>query len=150
MMFLNSLAPATVVVAPDPTTSKKNVILIGINAPDRPGLLHDISKGLSRLSLQALRTEASVVGLRSVSIWRCEVGGALRRERRLRYGVDEGDVEEIWSVLNALLETEGGSEAIKQKGLRVIRTRVPVESSLIGKTAKVRYAPSSFVRLTHY
>ena len=137
MALLNSLAPATVIVAPDPTTSKKNVILIGINAPDRPGLLHDISKGLARLSLQALRTEASVVGLRSVSIWRCEVGGALRRERRVRYGVDEGDVEEIWSVLNALLETEGGgTEAIKQKGLRVIRTRVPGESSLIGKTAK--------------
>lgn len=136
MTLLNSLAPATVVVAPDPTTSKKNVILIGINAPDRPGLLHDISKGLNRLSLQALRTEANVVGLRSVSIWRCEVGGALRRERRLRYGVDEGDVEEIWSVLNALLETEGGSEAIKQKGLRVVRTRVPGDSTLIGKTAK--------------
>ena len=134
---LNSLDPATVVVAPDPTTSKKNVILIGINAPDRTGLLHDISKGLSRLSLQALRTEASVVGLRSISIWRCEVLGALRRERRRKYGVDEGDVEEIWSVLNALLEAEGGSgELMKQKGLRVLRTKVPKGSSLIGKTAE--------------
>ncbi|GMI20563.1 hypothetical protein TrRE_jg10071, partial [Triparma retinervis] len=136
LTFLNSLAPATVVVSPDPLTSKKNVILLGVNAPDRPGLLHDISKGLARLSLQALRTEAHVVGLRSASIWRCEVGGSLRRERRLRYGVDEGDVEEIWSVLNALLETEGGGEAAKQRGLRVVRTRVTGESTLLGKTAK--------------
>ena len=42
--LLNSLAPAMVVVAPDPTTSKKNVIFIGVNASDRVGLLHDLSK----------------------------------------------------------------------------------------------------------
>ncbi|GMI01604.1 hypothetical protein TrVE_jg9815 [Triparma verrucosa] len=133
--LLNSLAPAMVVVAPDPTTSKKNVIFVGVNASDRVGLLHDLSKGMSKLGLQALHTEASVVGLRSVSIWRCEVGGALRRERRRRFGIDEGDVEEIWSVLNSILSEESGTEAIKQRGLRVIRTRVIENSTLIGKTA---------------
>ena len=112
-----------------------------------------------------------MVGLRSVSIWRCEVGGALRRERRRRFGIDEGDVEEIWSVLNSILSEESGTEAIKQvsaftgclrpspklwyaivsngltppflfsfsvssqRGLRVIRTRVIENSTLIGKTA---------------
>jgi len=51
--MLNSLAPATIVVVPDPVTSKKNVCFIGVNAADRPGLIHDLSKGLARLSLQA-------------------------------------------------------------------------------------------------
>ena len=135
-MALNSLAPATVVVAPDPTTEKKNIVFVGINSSDRPGLLHDISKGLSRLSLQVLRTEASVVGLRSISIWRCAVEGGLRAEQRRKYGVDETDMEMIWSVLNALLEAEGGIQAQKKKGLRVIRTRVMENSSLVGKTAE--------------
>lgn len=40
--------------------------------PDRPGLLLDISKGLLRLNLQVHRTEAVVVGERSVSVWRCD------------------------------------------------------------------------------
>ena len=94
--MLNSLAPAAVVVAPDPGTSKRNVVLVGINAPDRPSLLHDISKALKRLSLQCLHSEAAVVGLRSVGVWRCEVGGGLRAERRRREGVDETDLDEIW------------------------------------------------------
>ena len=38
----------------------------------RPGLLLDISKGLLRLNLQVHRTEAVVVGERSVSVWRCD------------------------------------------------------------------------------
>ena len=133
--MLNSLAPATIVVTPDPSTSKKNVVLIGINASDRPALLHDLSKGMKKLSLQTLQTEASVVGLRSISVWRCEVGGGLRAERRRREGVDETDIQEIWSVLNALLESETGTQAVKQRGLRVIRATVPPGSSLIGKTA---------------
>ena len=134
-LMLDSLAPTSVVISPDPTTAKKNVILIGVNASDRVGLLHDVSRGMSKLGLQALHTEASVVGLRSVSIWRCEVGGALRRERRRRFGIDEGDVEEIWAVLHAILQEDTGTEAIKQRGLRVIRTRVVEGSGLVGKTA---------------
>ena len=135
--MLNSLAPATIVVTPDPLTSKKNVILIGVNASDRPALLHDLSKGMKKLSLQTLQNEASVVGLRSISVWRCEVGGGLRAERRRREGVDETDIQEIWSVLHALLEMESGSQAIKQRGLRVIRATIPPGSSLIGKSADV-------------
>jgi di/tricarboxylate transporter len=135
--LLNSLAPATIVVTPDPLTSKKNVILIGVNASDRPALLHDLSKGMKKLSLQTLHNEASVVGLRSISVWRCEVGGGLRAERRRREGVDETDIQEIWSVLHALLETESGTHAIKQRGLRVIRATIPPGSSLIGKSAEV-------------
>jgi len=133
--LLDSLAPATVVVVPDPSTSKKNVVFIGINSSDRPGLVHDISKGLKRLSLQALSSEASVVGLRSISLWRCEVGGGLRAERRRREGVDETDIQEIWSVLTALLEYSTGADAIKQRGLRVIRASIPAGSGLVGKTA---------------
>jgi di/tricarboxylate transporter len=134
--MLDSLAPATVIVASDPSTSKKNVVFIAINAADRPGLVHDISKGLKRLSLQALNNEASVVGLRSINLWRCEVGGGLRAERRRREGVDETDIQEIWSVLTALLESTTGSEAIKQRGLRVLRASIPTGSGLVGKTAE--------------
>ena len=135
LSMLNTLAPPSVVVASDPTTPKKNVVLVGVNAPDRQGLLHDISKGLARLSCNAMHTEASVVGLRSVSIWRCEVGGGLRAERRKRYGVDEGDVEEIFSVMHALLHADEGAQATKKKGLRVIRCRVRNHSRLVGRTA---------------
>jgi UTP:GlnB (protein PII) uridylyltransferase len=61
---------AQVVVATNSSDSRR-VVLIGVNAPDRPGLLLDISKGLLRLNLQLHHTEAAVVGERSVSVWRC-------------------------------------------------------------------------------
>jgi di/tricarboxylate transporter len=111
--------PAKTVVAID-----GDLIVVGINAHDRPGLLLDLSKGLLRLRLQLRHTEAAVVGDRSVSIWRCEV-------------IDNElpDLEEIWSVISALLSVEGGIEAIKKRGLRVIRARVVKGSQLVGKTA---------------
>jgi di/tricarboxylate transporter len=111
--------PAKTVVAID-----GDLIVVGINAHDRPGLLLDLSKGLLRLRLQLRHTEAAVLGDRSVSIWRCEV-------------IDNElpDLEEIWSVLSALLSVEGGIEAVKKRGLRVIRARVVKGSQLVGKTA---------------
>lgn len=70
-------------------TYEHEFVVIGVDSRDRPGLLLDISKGLSRLNLNLRHTEASVVGTRSISIWRCEL-------------VDHElpDLEEIWSVLN--------------------------------------------------
>ena len=53
----------------------QRLVLVGINARDRPGLLLDISKGLLRLELQLRHTEAAVVDERSISIWRCEFLG---------------------------------------------------------------------------
>lgn len=41
----------------------------------------------------------------------------------------------MFSILQALLESESGSQAVKQRGLRVIRAVVGKTSSLIGKTA---------------
>jgi UTP:GlnB (protein PII) uridylyltransferase len=70
-------------------TSEHEFVIVGVNAHDRPGLLLDISKGLSRLDLNLRHTEASVVDQRSISIWRCEM-----LESEL------ADLEEIWSVLN--------------------------------------------------
>ena len=61
---------AQVVVATN-SNNIRRLVLVGINAPDRPGLLLDISKGLLRLKLQLHHTEAAVVGERSVSVWRC-------------------------------------------------------------------------------
>ncbi|CAJ1949845.1 unnamed protein product [Cylindrotheca closterium] len=102
-------------------TSENELVVIGIDANDRPGLLLDISKGLLRLNLSFRHTEASVVHQRSISIWRCE-----HLETQIP------DLEEIWSVLNALLENDG-NQAVKKRGLRVIRAAVTKSSSLIGK-----------------
>lgn len=72
--------------------SEHDLVVVGVDSRDRPGLLLDISKGLSRLNLNLRHTEASVVGTRSISVWRCEL-------------VDNElpDLEEIWSVLNVSL-----------------------------------------------
>jgi di/tricarboxylate transporter len=109
--------PAKIVVTID-----KDLVVVGINVKDRSGLMLDISKGLLRLNLQLHHTEAAVVGDRSISIWRCEV-----------IGTELPDLEEIWSVMNALLSIEGGIATIKQRGLRVIRARVVQGSRLIGR-----------------
>jgi uncharacterized protein with PhoU and TrkA domain len=98
-------------------------VIVGVDARDRPGLLLDISKGLLRLNLTLRHSEASVVGDRSISIWRCEVIEA-----------ELPDLEEIWSVMNALLDSfdQGSSQAVKRGGLRVIRAVVTATSSLNG------------------
>jgi hypothetical protein len=75
-------------------------VVIGIDAHDRPGLLLDLSKGLSSLRLNLRHTEASVVGQRSLSVWRCEL-----LESSLP------DLEEIWSVLNVSLTADNNAPA---------------------------------------
>jgi hypothetical protein len=104
-------------------TSEHGFVIVGVDARDRPGLLLDISKGLLRLNLTLRHSEASVVGDRSISIWRCEVIEA-----------ELPDLEEIWSVMNALLDSfdQGSSQAVKRGGLRVIRAVVTATSSLNG------------------
>jgi predicted amino acid-binding ACT domain protein len=62
--------PTQIVIATDNRDSSR-LVLIGVNTRDRPGLLLDISKGLSRLNLHLHRTEAAVLGEQSVSVWRC-------------------------------------------------------------------------------
>eukprot|EP00977_Amphora_coffeiformis_P009247 scaffold2102_cov161-Amphora_coffeaeformis.AAC.31 len=112
----------------DPTkinvTIEKDLVVVGVNARDRPGLLLDISKGLLRLELELHHTEAAVVADRSISIWRCQP-----------IGTEIPDLEEIWSVMNALLSTDTGTQAVKQRGLRVIRATVREGSRLAGMTA---------------
>mmetsp|Transcript_29018 Transcript_29018/g.42804 ORF Transcript_29018/g.42804 Transcript_29018/m.42804 type:complete len:1236 (+) Transcript_29018:347-4054(+) len=103
-------------------TSEHELVVVGVNARDRPGLLLDISKGLLRLNLSLRHTEAAVVQQRSISIWRCELIDS-----------EIPDLEQIWSVLNALMESDD-NQAIKQRGLRVIRAVVTKTSSMIGKT----------------
>jgi serine/threonine protein kinase/predicted amino acid-binding ACT domain protein len=65
------------------------MVIIGINSPDRPGLLNKISKCLAEMQLQCHRTEAAVIGVRSFSVWRCE---RLERHRN--------DLNEIQASLN--------------------------------------------------
>ena len=87
---------------------------------DGPGLLHDISQGLNRLQVQLLHCEASVVAHRSVSIWRLQ---AIKSETTRT---------EIVTVIEALLAPVTGVEAVKKKGLSVLRVRVRPDSTLAG------------------
>ena len=115
--------PPVIVVASD-SHDKHGTILVGIDAPDRAGLLLDISKGFLRLNLQLRHTEAKVLGDRSLSIWRCEC-----------IETELPDLDEVWSVLSALLRSHNGIEAMKKRGLRVIRAVVTTSSRLIGLSA---------------
>ena len=103
-------------------TSENGFVVVGVDARDRPGLLLDISKGLVQLNLNLRHSEASVVGNRSISIWRCELIEA-----------ELPDLEEIWSVINALLDSLGGNQVVKRRGMRVIRAVVTSMSSLNGR-----------------
>ena len=86
-MILHNDKPAQLVVATDSRYSGR-LVLIGVNVPDRPGLLPDVFKGLFQLNLQVHHMEAAVLRDRSVSVWRCEF-----LENK------ETDVEEIRVVL---------------------------------------------------
>jgi uncharacterized protein with PhoU and TrkA domain len=123
---MNSLQLPTQNVDPPKivVTVEKELVVIGVDSRDRPGLLLDISKGLLRLHLQLHHTEAAVKVGRSLSIWRCEPIGA-----------EIPDVEEAWTVLTALLEHDNGILAVKKRGLRVLRARVTPVSRLIGRKA---------------
>lgn len=68
--FRSLLDMKQIVVTPD-NRSKSSIVLIGVNARDRPGLLLDISKCLLQLKLQVHRTEAAVHDEQSISVWRC-------------------------------------------------------------------------------
>ncbi|KAL7471141.1 hypothetical protein ACHAXS_011441 [Conticribra weissflogii] len=113
--------PSKVVVVLD-TSDLEDMVLVGINANDRPGLLLDISRGLHSLGLQLHHTEAAVIQDRSFSIWRCEVMNSTR-----------SDADEIWSILSAQLESEGSIQAVKRRGLSVIRAIVTEDSKLSGR-----------------
>ena len=118
--------PSTVVVVEE-NINLSSIILVAVDAPDRPGLLLDISKSLLKLHLQLHHTEASVQLQRSMSVWRCEpIKG---------YDID---LEEIWTVLNHVLLEDGGQEmkAIKKRGLQVLRAKITEHSRLIGKQVK--------------
>ena len=84
-------APSRIVVVSDHATEP--LIVVAINAPDRPGLLLDISKAFKRLHLNFKSTEAKVVENRSLSVWRAEV---------LPDAVS--DAEHIWSVLHVSID----------------------------------------------
>ncbi len=99
----------------------QDLVVVGIDTRDRPGLLLDISKCLARLHLELHHTEAASRCSRSLSIWRCEPS----------YGGNEL-ISEIWLVIHLLLSTSG-AEATRQRGLQVLRARVR-DGRLVGKT----------------
>ena len=54
------VGPAEIVVVVD-TQDLEDMVVVGINAPDRPGLLLDISRGLHSLSLGLHHTEGDLL-----------------------------------------------------------------------------------------
>lgn len=115
--------PAKVVVAID-TKDLEDMVIVGINANDRPGLLLNISRGLHSLGLQLHHTEASVIMTRSISIWRCAL-------------IDDNvhpDAADMQAVIQSLLENEVGAGIAKRRGLSVIRCLVTDQSRLCDKT----------------
>lgn len=103
------------------------LVVVAVDAPDRSGLLLDISKCLNELELELHHTEAAVRNHRSLSIWRCEKKSS------------ELDEKEIWSVVQALLARDAGLQAVKQRGLRVVRARVTHGSRLVGTKASAEF-----------
>jgi uncharacterized protein with PhoU and TrkA domain len=101
----------------------QDLVVVAIDTLDRPELLLDISKCLSRLHLELHHTEASTRCSRSLSIWRCEPS----------FGVDRS-MTEIWSVIQSICSTSC-AEATRQRGLQVLRARVR-HGRLIGKTLR--------------
>jgi predicted amino acid-binding ACT domain protein len=77
------------IVVTQDNRSKSSMVLIGVNARDRPGLLRDISKCLLQLKLQVHRVEAAVHDEQSISVWRCS-----------NIENDELDTEQISAKLN--------------------------------------------------
>lgn len=104
-------------------TIDKNTVVIGIDTADRSGLLLDLSRCLARLQLELHHTEAAVKHGRSLSIWRC---GSNNLSQEIE--------AEVYAVISALLSSEKGAEAVKQRGLRVVRARV-LNGRLVGATA---------------
>jgi di/tricarboxylate transporter len=111
-----------IVVAMD---AKDSAVLIGIDTRDRSGLLLDVVKCLARLQLELHHTEAAVIGNRSLSVWRCEK----------THASSSSGLEEIWSTLNVLLAEDKGVQAMKERGLLVVRARVLKNGRLVGTTA---------------
>jgi len=120
------ILPPQIVVVSEGSDSLQHIVTVGIDTQDQVGLLLDISKALLRLNLQLHHCEAGVLDQRSLSVWKCE---ALEK--------GEIDDEEIWSVLSALLEKESGAQAIKSRGLRVIRASITDHSRLVDKTVSI-------------
>lgn len=124
-LTLLSSSMARVVVA-----QQDDLVIIAIDAFDRSGLLLDISKCLSRLQLGLRHTEAAVrSNVRSLSIWRCQA-----------MALDESDSTsdkymcEVWTVVQALFGTGSGIEAVRRRGVQVMRAKVREGSRLVGKS----------------
>jgi uncharacterized protein with PhoU and TrkA domain len=117
--------PPKIVVAVE-SQSLEDVVIVGINATDRPGLLLSISKGLHSVGLQLHHTEAAVIRNRSISVWRCEF---IDEDHVAKPKSDPEDIEE---GIRRLLEKEVGAGPEKTGGMPVIRVQVTKKSSLIG------------------
>jgi len=117
-----SLSRSSVVVSLDET---EEAVLVGVNCPDRSGLLMDISDALGRLNLNLRHSEARVIGGRSLSVWGCEPGDG---------SSPQPDLEEIWETVNTLLRSSDQAVAAKKTtGTKVVRAVVTKSSALLGK-----------------
>ncbi|KAL7564495.1 hypothetical protein ACA910_017656 [Epithemia clementina (nom. ined.)] len=122
--------PSRIVVTSD-LYHTEGAVVVGVDCPDRPGLMSEISDALfEQAGLQIKHSEANVVADRSLSVWRCEdIQGDIHP-----------DYNKVWSVLSSLLPaaTDTFSSAIltatKTSGTRIVRAIVTKSSRLIGQT----------------
>lgn len=110
LSLASSLSPPKIVVAVD-----GQIVLIGVNAPDRLGLMRSISSELAQMQYQLHHTAAAVVHKRSLSVWRA---------KPLALDDDAAVVEDVWCKLKAVL-----SPGVKS-GLHVVRAKVVPGSRL--------------------
>ena len=119
---------------------ENGIVVVGVNSADRPGLLLDISKALLVLNLMLNHSEASVVGDRSVSVWRCGVID----------GKKSPEMGELWTVLHEMLENDPEMAEIgytKESLVRCESTdRLREIAQMEGKTKlSLDYCPLNFI-----
>lgn len=122
----SSPLPPRVLVTPDEREPER-CLLLGMDIDDRPGLLHDIAQGLAQLRLQVESASSCVISRRSVSLWRCE---SLRADG----AVTSELLGNVRAVMAALVESTTGVQAVKRRGLAVLRATVAAGSSLVGRS----------------
>mmetsp|Transcript_84289 Transcript_84289/g.233613 ORF Transcript_84289/g.233613 Transcript_84289/m.233613 type:complete len:1193 (+) Transcript_84289:75-3653(+) len=119
--------PDQVVVVRDGGEEADGVFTLGVDAVNRVGLLHDISSGLGRLRVSICRSEATVIGHRSISIWRCEMESPAEAASLAE------KMDEVSTVIRTLLETTAGMHVSNRRGLAVLRGTINEQSWLVGR-----------------
>ena len=115
--------PTQLLVALDET---EQIVLLGVDCEDVPGLLKHISVGISEQGFNVRHSEARVFDNRSLSVWRCE---SIDKSKHPQLS----DLDDLWRVVYQSLKESDRALVSKKSGSRVVRAYVTKKSRLIGK-----------------